>query len=383
MTGTRRAFLTTAGAAVVIIGAGAGGWALTRAPKKAREPWSAAGKSFGDARLDALAYAILAPNPHNMQPWRIRLDGDDALTVYADLSRMLPETDPPNRQITMGFGCFLELLKQAAAEKGMRAEVTPFPQGEPQPLLDERPIASVRFVPDADVQRDPLFAAALSRRTNRAPFENRAVERASLDRILAAAGDSVSARAVTDPQPVDALKNLAREAWETEWSLDHTRRESINVTRIGKAEIDESPWGLALAGPLMDALGAAGVMTREQMDTPGKTAYEQSIAFYNKAIDTAAGFLALSSATNTRLDQLAAGAAWTRMQQAATLDGVACHPLSQALQEFPEMAGPYARAHEMLAHASGATVQMLARIGYADAPPPAPREAMTSKLVTA
>ncbi|HNR77498.1 MAG TPA: hypothetical protein PKM48_10235, partial [Parvularculaceae bacterium] len=95
MTGTRRAFLTTAGAAVVIIGAGAGGWALTRAPKKAREPWSAAGKSFGDARLDALAYAILAPNPHNMQPWRIRLDGDDALTVYADLSRMLPETDPP------------------------------------------------------------------------------------------------------------------------------------------------------------------------------------------------------------------------------------------------------------------------------------------------
>lgn len=118
-----------------------------------------------------------------MQPWRIRLDGDDALTVYADLSRMLPETDPPNRQITMGFGCFLELLKQAAAEKGMRAEVTPFPQGEPQPLLDERPIASVRFVPDADVQRDPLFAAALSRRTNRAPFENRAVERASLDRI--------------------------------------------------------------------------------------------------------------------------------------------------------------------------------------------------------
>ncbi|MEK7266773.1 MAG: twin-arginine translocation pathway signal protein, partial [Pseudomonadota bacterium] len=123
---TRRSVLQTGAAAVVILGAGAAAWSLTRAPTQAREPWSKAGTSFGDARLDALSYAILAPNPHNMQPWRIRLDGKDALSVYCDLDRLLPQTDPPNRQITIGFGCFLELLRQAAANKGIRTEVTPF-----------------------------------------------------------------------------------------------------------------------------------------------------------------------------------------------------------------------------------------------------------------
>ncbi len=383
MAETRRVILRTGAAAGLVLGAGAAGWTLTRAPKHAREPWSKAGTSFGDARLDALSYAILAPNPHNMQPWRIHLDGEDALTVFCDRSRLLPETDPPNRQITVGFGCFLELLRQAAAEKGLRADATLFPQGEPQPLLDERPVASVRISPDPGVEPDPLFQAALTRRTNRAPFSKRPVDETTLSRICAASVDGVIAKGVAEGDLIPALRTLANDAWKTEWTLDRTRRESIEVTRIGKGEVDASPWGLALNSPLLDAIAAAGVMTRENMDRPDKAAYEQSLIFYQKAVDSAAAFVWTSTATNTRADQIAAGAAWLRMQQAATLAGVAFHPLSQALQEFPEMAPAYDRAHEMLAHEKGATVQMLARLGYADAPPPAPRESLMSKIIEA
>lgn len=378
---TRRTILQTGAAAIVILGAGAALWSLTRAPKRAREPWSKAGASFGDARLDALAYAILAPNPHNMQPWRVRLDGDDALTVFCDPARLLPQTDPPNRQITIGFGCFLELLRQAAANKGARAETTPFPQGEPQPNLDERPVATVKFVADPTVSPDPLFAAALMRRTNRAPFTNKPVDNAAFDRILAASIAGVIASGAIKGERIMELRALAKDAWEIEWALDRTRRESIAVTRIGKAEIDAAPWGLSLGGPLIEAVAAAGVITRDNMDVPGKAAYEQSIEFYDKAIDSAAAFVWTSTAANSRADQLRAGAAWIRMQQAAALEGVAFHPLSQALQEFPEMAPAYDRAHEMLAHQRGATVQMLARLGYADAPPPSPREPLTSKII--
>lgn len=381
MAGTRRSILKTGAAAIVVIGTGAAGWSLTRAPKLAREPWSKAGASFDDARLDALAYAILAPNPHNMQPWRVRLDGADALSVYCDQSRLLPQTDPPNRQITIGFGCFLELLRQAAANKGVRAEITPFPEGEPQPVLDSRPVASVRFIEDTSASPDPLFAAAAARRTNRAPFKAQAVDPAVLEKILAASVTGVVAAGIVEGDRIAELRKLATDAWRIEWTLDRTRRESIDVTRIGKAEIDQSPWGLSLSGPVIEAVAAIGAFTRENMDIPGKTAYEQSIAFYNKAAETAAAFVWTSTATNTRADQLAAGAAWIRMQQAATLEGVSFHPLSQALQEFPEMAPAYDRAHELMAHQPGATVQMLARIGYAHAPPPAPREALISKII--
>lgn len=384
MTATRRALLKTGSAFVVIIGAGAAGWALTRAPNAARRPWRKAEKGFGDPRLDALAYAILAPNPHNMQPWRIRLEGEDAFTVFCDPDRLLPETDPPSRQITIGFGCFFELLRQAAAEKGLRTDVDYFPEGEPWPTLDERPVAGVRVVADETVVRDPLFGGALRRRTNRAPFDTgRPVERALLDRIVAETVPGVDAAATDDQARVEELRALTSQAWEIEWRNAPTRREGIAVTRIGKQEINSEPWGLSLSGPLMEALRTAGPLTRKNMDIDGAMAYQQTMDFYDRACRTAMAFVWSSTATNTRLDQIEAGRAWVRMQLAANEHGISFHPLSQALQEYPAMSELYQKAHAMLADEDGETVQMLARLGYAKAPPPAPREPLSAKLIAA
>jgi nitroreductase len=376
MGATRRAVLIAGGAAVVVAGA----WALTRAPKKAREPWRKAAAGFGDPRLDALAYAILAPNPHNMQPWKIALDGDDGFRLYADLTRMLPETDPPNRQITIGFGCFLELFRQAAAEKGFRADLAYFPEGEPEPLLDGRPVAAVRMIEDPNVARDPLFGGALERRTNRAPFKDQPVGEAALKTTIAAGVPGVLAEATNDATRVAALRDLTIEAWRIEWGLARTRRESIAVTRIGKREIEAEPFGLALSGPLVEGIAAAGVLTRESMDAPTSPGFRQSLDFYERACESAQAFVWAKTAANTRRDQLDSGRAWMRMHLAAAAAGLAVHPLSQALQEFPEMAAPYARAHELLAPAGG-TVQMLARLGYTQSPPPSPREPLDAKLL--
>ena len=376
---TRRALLIAGGASVVIIGAGAG-WALSRAPEKAREPWRQAGESFGDPRLDALAYAILAPNPHNMQPWRIALDGDDGFTLYTDLSRLLPETDPPCRQVTIGFGCFLELFRQAAAEKGYRADWTYFPEGEPQPVLDDRPVAYVRLVRDESLARDPLFGGVLARRTNREPFDlKRTPDSDALGRVVEASLPGVAAAATSEPEPVAALRALAIKAWHAEWTRDGTRRESVDVTRIGKKEINEKPWGLTLSGPFLEAMAAAGLLSRKSLYEPGSAAYQGSFDFYDKACATATAFVWSTTQTNTRADQMEAGRAWVRMQLAASAAGLACQPLSQALEEFPEMAPLYEEARAMLAPAGG-TVQMLGRLGYAPKAPPAPREKLTAKL---
>lgn len=382
MSTTRRAILKTGSAAIVIVAAGAAGWALTRAPRAARAPWrDAAGAGFGDPRLDGLAYAILAPNPHNMQPWRVRLDGDDAFTLFCDRSRLLPETDPGNRQITIGFGCFLELFREAAAEKGYRADFTYFPEGEALPDLDERPIARVMLARDESVARDRLFGGALTRRTNRAPFDlERAVNDALLRDIVDASVAGVEAAATGDPARVAELRDLAAEAWAIEWANAATRRESIAVTRIGKREINAKPWGLSLAGPFLEALGA-GPLNRSNMDAPGTMAYEQTRGFYDRACRTAMAFVWATTGANTRRDQLEAGRAWVRMHLAANAAGVSFHPLSQALQEFPAMSGPYEKAHSLLAGGDGRTVQMLARLGYAKSPPPAPRQPLTATLI--
>ena len=375
--------LTTGAASIVVAGLGGTWWANTGPARSAREPWRRAATGFGDPRLDVLAYAILAPNPHNIQPWRVALNDGLGFTVYCDLERLLPETDPPNRQITIGFGCFLELCRQAAAEAGYRADITYFPDGEPDDLLDESPIATVELVEDSSIESDTLFATVLGRRTNRLEFDtSRPVENSVLRRLEAANVEDVNVHTTSDAALVEQIKALAVDAWSVEWSTQRTRRESIDVSRIGGAAVDANPNGLAMDDRLSSTLGRFGLMTLESLDDPESMAYRESFAFYERACKSVSAFVWSTTSENTRSVQLEAGRAWVRVQLAANAAGLGFHPLSQALQEFPEMSEHYRRAHDLLTRNTGETVQMLARLGYGKAIGPAPRETLESKLVS-
>lgn len=96
----RRFFLKLAGGGVVLAAGGAALFAYTRTPNAALAPWSLAG-TYDDPRKNALSHAILAPNPHNRQPWIVALNGEDELTLYFDTDKQLPHTDPFDRQITI------------------------------------------------------------------------------------------------------------------------------------------------------------------------------------------------------------------------------------------------------------------------------------------
>jgi hypothetical protein len=385
---TRRVILATGAASVALIGFG--GYRLLHSDlAKARAPWRQAGESFGDPRLDALAYAVLAPNPHNRQPWLVRLDGDDSLTLFCDKDRLLPETDPPGRQIFIGLGAFLELLRQAAAAKGFRLETVPFPEGEPWPVPDSRPVASVTFFADEAVEKDPLFGAALARRTVRVPFDRKSIPDANamnnLGGVLRAGEGSFHWTA--GGEQAAAIKDICKRAWRIEAETQHTFHETVELTRIGDDAINENPDGIALSGPMMEAMHAAGVLTAEKMDEPESMARKESIRFYEDLIEEADVFGWLTTEGNSRTGQLAAGAGWVRLHLGATIAGIAMHPLSQALQEFPEMAGPLREIHEATGAAPPADdragrIQGVFRFGYAKFPPPAPRWPLTSRIVT-
>ncbi len=110
----RRKFLTSLGGSVVLAIAGAGAFISARTPTRALSPWSAAG-GYDDPGMQALSYATLAPNPHNRQLRGVDLSKPDEVTILRDKTRNLPETDPCDRQWTIGMGCFLEQLAIAAS----------------------------------------------------------------------------------------------------------------------------------------------------------------------------------------------------------------------------------------------------------------------------
>ena len=67
------------------------------------------------------------------------------------------------------------------------------------------------------------------------------------------------------------------------------------------------------------------------------------------------------------------------MNLAATGLGLAVQPISQGLQEFAEVRGPYAEMQAAIAP-DGAHMQMLARLGYAGPVPPTPRWPVESRI---
>lgn len=376
---TRRGILKLVGGGVVLAALGGAGFYLANGPSdEARAPWREAGAPE-EYRRRFLSYALLAPNPHNRQPWLVRLDGEDGLTLFCDLDRRLPETDPFDRQIVLGCGAFLELLSIAAAHEGYAAEITPFPEGDPAPRLDARAVARVKFVAGG-AQVDPAFAAIGIRRTNRNTYSERDVA-ADLLAQLEAAGSvhGVAAHTTAETGLLAKLRDITWRGHETESLTYRTMKESVDLMRIGKAEVGQWRDGLVLEGPIMELARMTGMVSHEALLDPKSDAFKMGLDMYRPKAASARAYAWLVNDHGGRTSELNAGRAYARLALKAAELGLAIHPWSQALQEFPEMRALYDEVHVLIG--GGKRVQMLVRAGYADPVIPAPRRGLTAHIL--
>ncbi len=345
--------------------------------------WRDPGAAERDPRRWALAHAILAPNPHNRQPWLVDLPGTDEIVFYADTARMLPATDPPNRQIAVGCGAFLELLNLAACEHGIRADMAIWPEGEPQPLLDQRPIARIRFVPDTAVKPDPLFRQILKRQTNRVAFDlKQPPSAADLATLTSVAAAPLISGSVSAPADLARTIDIGARGFAREMTTSKTALESANLTRIGAAEIARYRDGISLQGPFLEGMAAVGLLSRKTMVDPDSYATSSAIDMFGKVIEATPAFIWIKGPDNSRATQIAAGRAYARMNLTATALGLSIQPWSMTLQEFPEMAVLYQETQIALGATPDAPLQMLARIGRAKPGPMSPRRGLTEHIRT-
>ena len=373
---SRRTFLRVAGTSAVILAAGAVGLSqCDPMPEAAVAAWKGPLPSVSDPRVRALSFALLAPNPHNRQPWIADLREPGAITFICDRTRLLPATDPYARQITLGCGAFLELLRMAAAEQGFRAEMTVFPAGDwPVNAVGDQPVCRVAFVADAAVARDPMFAQVLKRRTNRANYDATPVAARDAEAIGAAlSGSPIRFGWTAEPGLMARLRDIAKRAWDTEIKTDPTYYESVNLFRVTGEEITKNRDGLSFRGPFFWWLNALGQFSRQKGLTGDQFMRDQAYLLINGPLLNSPAFGWIVSAANDRRAQLASGAAYVRANLAATGLGLSMQPLSQALQEFKEMRGLLAEHKRALGLPESDTVQMFFRIGHAAPAEPAPR----------
>ena len=97
---SRRGVIRVLGTSAVILAAG--GIGLSRCdpmPEAAVAGWKGPLPDVRDPRVRAFSYALLAPNPHDMQPWIADLREPNAITFYCDRRK----SSAPNSATRSGF----------------------------------------------------------------------------------------------------------------------------------------------------------------------------------------------------------------------------------------------------------------------------------------
>jgi hypothetical protein len=379
----RRRFVQLVGGGAVLATLGGCG---TGMPDAAVQPWTEPADP-ADLRRWMLAHALLAPNPHNRQPWLADLRRDGEIALVCDAERLLPETDPFGRQIVIGCGAFIELAVLAAAARGVAVQVQAFPEGEP--AADRLPgghaVARLVLGPAGSATPDPLFAQIRRRHTHKGVYDStRAVPKAlSASWLSTAQAAGLSAGLVDDTQRLQALRTITRAAYEIECTTPHTWLESAHLMRIGPAAIAQHRDGIAIASAMPRLMHAVGLFDPLQVPVRGSSLHGQVMDRFD-AFQTGSGYLWLASAGNGRRAQLTSGRAYLRAHLMASAAGVDMHPLSQALQEFAEVREQRLTVHRLLGlDPAQHTLQMLARVGYGVTPAgPSPRRALQGLVRT-
>ena len=373
----RRRFINLLGGGVVTAAVPlAAGCSLTPPPATIKA-WLPL-KEKDDVRQFMLAHALLAPNPHNRQPWLADLRRSNEITLVCDKDRLLPETDPFGRQILIGCGAFIELAVIAAAERGMRVSVQTFPNGMPAStqLPGGSTFARLLLIPDATLAYDLLFAQIQRRHTNKGEYDNaRPVSPELLRQFIAPALEfGLLAGEVMDDKRKALIRELTRASYETEMLTQRTWLESANLLRIGPNEIEKHRDGIAIMGTMPRIVNALGLFDRFATPVRGDSNFTRLMDRW-APFETGSGYCWIASRGNDRISQLNAGRAYVRAHLLATAAGIDMHPLSQALQEFAEVRAQFEALSRVLGVDPGTTtVQMLCRVGYGKtAAAPTPR----------
>lgn len=324
-----------------------------------------------DIRLRVISYGLLAPNPHNKQPWKIKLIGKHTFELFVDHTRLLKETDPFFRQIHIGQGTFLENIKISASYFGYKPNIKYFPQGQySNDKIQELPIAEITLEKTFEKINVDLFHYITKRQSNKSVFEKVAIKQNVLEQFKNSITENgIGFGSTNDTNDLESLSLLMEKAMTTEVGDYKRDMETVKMFRFNDDEAK-----LYLDGFGVSQSGKTGItkfiverffLDRKATEKDPTSFGEQAVSLTKDQAHSASAYCWILSDSNERIDQVKCGEAYNRMNLIATQLGLAMHPMSQVLQEYKDMNELQQEFLKYLKIPNGKTVQMLFRLGRA------------------
>lgn len=323
--------------------------------------------------LKAIAYGISAPSPHNTQSWYVDTLSGNVMLLY--VKHILPETDPPSRQIHMGAGCFIELASIGMSAEGYETSVEYFPQGTYQiekNKLADKPIAKITFIKKSDIQKDVLYDYIYQRGTNRKAYSGKMITTQEFDQMKGLIGKTHSELIfINDEQEMKPYLEIFRQGMEIETKTNLTNEETRKMFRFSEEEREQKKNGISI--PQMGYDGFIRKMAEKSLKNGDSITWHSESNFnatmkgINKGVYSSKGIIMFKTATNTMLDWVLSGRDYARYNVAIAKLGIVTHPYNQVIQEYPEIQDLQKEFVALTKTKADEKIQMIVRIGRADA----------------
>lgn len=335
-----------------------------------------------------LVTALLAPNSHNSQPWKIKRVSDSEFLLFGDKEKQLPEIDSLNRQFFHTHGCFLELAHLTADKLMFDTKITYFPKGKPGPkTFSNLPVAKFEISPKTKCVHDFLFAGVPNRRMNRSVYSGDIITNEEMKDLQMLMGPTKHKLLfVNEPKQLESILPILDAAFSMETNRTESNELNRKWFRVSKEDIYTKRDGLTLEGNGLSGIKLWFAKTFF-VDLSKETWHSASskdagIQMFQKQVYSSKALVFfITEGSDEEGSWLETGRDFLRFTLACSVRGIAFHTMNQAVEDYPESRQFTKQLKTILGLKPKEQIQLIARMGRSSYEFDSPRRELSSFLI--
>ena len=298
-----------------------------------------------------LYFASLAGSSHNSQPWKVEVQDNRLIRLYADTTRELSVVDPERRELYISMGAFIENLTLAAGSLGYKCDIK---------FNDS--YQNSAFLAEIYLEKTSPTGLDLSliekRRTLRNPFKTISITEKDVEQIISPDSQCIHFFSASSKEG-KFISQKTIEAYTQQAFRKDAQVELAQWIRFSDKDVNEKKDGLTTAGMQID--GISGFFVRHFMkpeDSKKASFVKSGIEKTKKQALNCGGWIVITSSDNLVADWIKIGRLYEHINLICTELHIGFQPINQIIEEpnFKTIVTDYLNLNGQL--------MFVARVGY-------------------